>query len=201
MASLRNVETPQQLFQSHEEPCIKEKHTTWYDDIRSIVSERISDERDRAPSHTSLWRHWLRCCWVGLTWANSILEDLHTDLPCPETSGWKKTEDGSFQFDWECPTVQQAVQHTIDFLTRGCSCKKGCMSKRCGCVQKGRQCGTGCQCHNCQNTLPSQQQELDESSASDSSDTDTESDSESIETEIISDLYDEQNNFTIDIEM
>ena len=47
MVSLKNVETPQQLLQSHEESCSKEKHIAWYNTIRGIVSERISDERDR----------------------------------------------------------------------------------------------------------------------------------------------------------
>ncbi len=27
----------------------------WYDDIRSIVSDRITSEEDRMPSHTSMW--------------------------------------------------------------------------------------------------------------------------------------------------
>ena len=27
-----------------------------------IMSERISYERDRVPSNTSMWRHWLCCC-------------------------------------------------------------------------------------------------------------------------------------------
>ncbi len=123
MASLKNVETPQQLYNSITEASIKEKRVAWYNTIRSIVCERISDERDRVPSHTSMWRHWLRCCWVGMMWNNATQQDLNEDFPEPEASGWKKKSDSCFDFDWECDEVHQSVQKTINFLTKGCSCK------------------------------------------------------------------------------
>ncbi len=102
MSSIKNVETPQQLFNSVQVLNIKDKHIQWYNTIRSIVSERISDERDRMPSHTSMWRHWLRCCWVGLMWDNSTQQNIEQSLPSPETCGWIRDTDNNFSFDWEC---------------------------------------------------------------------------------------------------
>ncbi len=72
-------------------------------------------------------------------------------------------------------------------------------------LKRGRKCGPSCQCHDCQNVLldaadtsaASDQDEIvsDQEEASEGSD--DEFDSELIETEIISDLYHEQNNFTL----
>ncbi len=188
MSSIKNVETPQQLFNSVQVLNIKDKHIQWYNTIRSIVSERISDERDRMPSHTSMWRHWLRCCWVGLMWDNSTQQNIEQSLPSPETCGWIRDTDNNFSFDWECSKVKQRVQDTIDFLTRGCSCRKGCGNQRCGCVKNSRKCGPSCQCHNCHNVLPEGiSVGSDQESTSDESDDELDSDSEKIETEIISD--------------
>ena len=36
-------------------------------------------------------------------------------------------------------------------LTKGCSCRSGCLSHRCGCVRNGHHCGPGCHCQNCKN--------------------------------------------------
>ena len=50
-----------------------------------------------------------------------------TQLPPPETCGrWLKDETGMYTYDWECSEVQSRVTDTINFLTKGCSCKKGC---------------------------------------------------------------------------
>ena len=35
---------------------------------------------------------------------------------------------------------------------KGCSCKSGCDTKRCGCWENGEACGPGCRCVNCKNT-------------------------------------------------
>ena len=206
--SLKGVQTPQQLFHTCCESNPQEQHLKWYNTIRSVVGDRITCEQERMPSHTSMWRHWLRSCWVAQMWSNSPEEDLQGSLPPPDDCGWKRASDGSYTVDWECPTVQQQVQDTINFLTKGCSCKKGCHSQRCGCLKSGRHCGPGCQCHNCQNVQPkSSTGELVEEivpaelTASSDEDSEHELDSNSepeddIETEIISDIYSEQDNFS-----
>ena len=117
---------------------------------------------------------------------------------------------------------QKQVEDTINFLTKGCSCRGGCLTRRCGCTKNGRHCGPGCQCQNCKNVVTSDRepQEIasmqdhsgsdpsivhDSASSDEESESDLDSDSDPereeeniIETEIISDLYDELNNFSID---
>ena len=184
MTSLKNIETPLQLFNAH--PCStdpKEQHLLWYNDIRGIVSDHITTEEDRMPSHTSMWRHWMRCCWVAHLWGNSSKEDQLHNLPAPESSGWLRHNDGSYGFDWECPKLQQEISETIDFLTKGCACKQGCRSQRCGCRKKNQQCGPGCQCHGCTNVHTTVTTE--DSSDSDESTSD-DSEIEEITTEVIS---------------
>ena len=43
------------------------------------------------------------------------------------------------------------IKQTIDFLVKGCTCKRGCKSKQCGCRKKGKCCGPGCECQGCTN--------------------------------------------------
>ena len=63
----------------------------------------------------------------------------------PVNSGW--TKDGNtFTIDWEDPAVINKIKGTIDFLTKGCSCKKGCATNKCGCRKKSNHCGQGCEC-------------------------------------------------------
>ena len=85
--------------------------------------------------------------------SNAPKEDVQHSLPQPELCGWTKNNDGSYVFDWECPSVQKLVKETITFLTKGCSCKKGCTSQRCGCRKGGHSCGPACSCQNCTNVL------------------------------------------------
>ena len=100
-----------------------------YDDIRSIVSDRITCEEDRMPSRTSMWRHWLRSCWVAQLYQSAHIQDPFALLPPPERSGWNLLNN-EYSVDWECVELQQQIKETIDFLMKGCSCKKGCTSMR-----------------------------------------------------------------------
>ena len=36
-------------------------------------------------------------------------------------------------------------------MTKGCNCKTGCRTARCGCVKRNGKCGAGCNCQNCCN--------------------------------------------------
>ena len=62
MVSLKGVEIPQQRFNS--KPCtsINEQHRLLYNEIRTIVGDRIICEEERMPSYTSMWHHWLCSC-------------------------------------------------------------------------------------------------------------------------------------------
>ena len=75
-----------------------------------------------------------------------------------EVCGWCKSEGGVYTYDWECPEVISRVTDTIHFLTKGCSCKKGCQTNQCGCRKKGNTCGPGCQCQGCSNVGPAETQ-------------------------------------------
>ena len=165
---------------------MKEKHLEWYNTIRAIVSDRITSEQERMPSHTSMWRHWLRSCRIACMWSNASEEDIQNSLPLPEVCGRMKTSDGSYIVDWDCPSVQQHVKDTI----KGCGCKKGCTSQRCGCRKSGHHSGPGCSCQNCTNVLPinTDDQEIVSTSESEESE-------EEIETEIIyPDIYEDIDN-------
>ncbi len=187
MVSLKEVETPSQLLNAQQCPSIKEAHLKWYNEIREIVSDRIVNEEVRMPSPTSMWRHWLRSCWVARMWRNSNGEDILGGLPAPEESGWTRNTDGEYIYDWECPTVLQRVKDTIDFLTKGCSCKKGCSTKRCNCRKNGHHCGPGCTCINCVNVhADSSSNDIDEAQSNDeSTDAESEEEEETVTTEII----------------
>ena len=49
--------------------------------------------------------------------------------------------------------MMDRIKTTVDFLTKGCKCKKGCGEKSgCGCVRKKKSyCGPGCECQGCVN--------------------------------------------------
>ena len=64
------------------------------------------------------------------------MKNPYSELPSPEKCGWLKLEESTYSFDWECPKIQSQVKDTIDFLTKGCSCKKGCHSNHCHCRKK-----------------------------------------------------------------
>ena len=61
---------------------------------------------------------------------------LFSSLSRPEDSRWIHQADGSYHIDWEAPEVSEKIQSNIDFLLKGCSCKKGCVTRNCGCRRK-----------------------------------------------------------------
>lgn len=123
-------ETPEQLYHSVDINDPRKKHKEWFSIIRCTVANLITAEEDRVPSITSLWRHWCRSCWIFEMWQHCHLEDIYITLPLPETSGWKRDRTtGSYSIDWESEEETARVSDTINFLTNGCACKKGCTSK------------------------------------------------------------------------
>ncbi len=131
-------------------------------------------------------------------WLNSPLQDLYHSLPCPNDSGWIRQPNGSFSIDWEAPEVQDQIKTNIDFLIKGCSCKKGCKTKSCGCRKKSNYCGPGCECQGCTNLQVQQDGAEDDSSSTDdetpsdlvtaSSDSSDSSDDD-LDTEVITDEF------------
>ena len=119
----------------------------------------------------------------------------------------KKGHDGNYVFDWDSPELQEQVKGTIEFLTKGCSCKKkGCKTNQCGYRKTGRHCGPGFDCHGCTNLFEgtnSDHEDPDEQSDAESEETDQEDqnsecssssedeEEDGIETEMITDTFDQ----------
>ena len=196
--ALKGHKTPTHLYNSLD-PSLQmtEKHKQWLQQIREVVGDRIINEEDRVPTFTSLWRHWLRSCWISQTWQRSSYPDIFSTLPAPELSGWVLQSDNNYVIDWESPEVQLNIRHNIEFLTKGCSCKKGCKTLQCGCRKRSRNCGPGCLCQGCTNVNTEELESLPNDDANSSCDeTDDEETSESeyddgeqLEEEIITDDF------------
>ena len=127
-------------------------------------------------------------------WQHSSYPDILSNLPAPELSGWLLQSYNNYAIDWESPEVQQNIRHNIEFLTKGCSCRKGCQTLRCGCRKRSRNCGPGCLCQGCTNVNTEVANIPDSSSSSSSSDetgdedtSESENDDEQLEEEIITD--------------
>ena len=195
-------ETPRQLFNSITNMNHKEKHKEWYLQIRKVVP--VLTEEQRPPTVTALWKHWQRSCWIRSMWQNSSKPNQFDGLPPPESQGWLK-ESNKYSIDWEDPEVQQEIQSTLNFLTKGCACKTGCQTKRCSCQKNGRSCGAGCECRGCKNLRLEQNENQDEIEVEEDEeedveedddeendeDDDDEEDEETIETEMVTDDIDE----------
>ena len=195
--ALKGHNTPNHLYNSLDPSLpIEDRHKQWLHEIRETVTERIVNEEDRVPTITSLWRHWLRSCWVSQFWQHSNHPDIFTRLPVPEESGWLLQCD-KYAIDWESTEVQQTVRQRIEFLTKGCNCKKGCRTLKCGCRKRSRNCGPGCLCQGCSNinntqqsdSLPHNSSNSSSSSSSSSSDEETtkSDDEQPLEEEVITD--------------
>ena len=152
IVSRLGFDTPTQLFNSiPDQGTDREgKHKQWYMLIRGVIP--VLSEDQRPPTLTALWRHWMRSSWINKMWANSPKADLYSELAPPESQGWIKDETTTeWNIDWEAVDVQQRITRTIDFLRKGCGCKTGCRTNRCGCRKNGRLCGAGCECRECTN--------------------------------------------------
>jgi len=118
---------------------------------------------------------------------------MYSSLLQPEQSGWIKDGD-HYAIDWEVTEVMERIKGTISFLTKGCSCKKGCRTNNCGCKHRSGHCGPGCTCVGCTNLPVAQPKHQDDpdcgSSSSDDDDLtdhDSSTSGEDIETEIVTD--------------
>ena len=145
------------------------QHKNWLDDIRQNIWDRITFETEMIPSIEALWRHWKRCCWVLDMWRQADSNAMHlADLA---SWGWK-VENELLSIDWDSDDNQSLVRERVQLLTKGCKCKSGCATGRCGCRRKGKHCAEGCSCLHCSN-LPGckQGEEFTEDEIQDDQDT------------------------------
>lgn len=80
----------------------------------------------------------------------NVAEFLRGRLIHINAFAWGKWLDDCYSIDCEAP-VQEKVQESIEFLIKGCNCKKGCKTANCGCRKKARYCGPACLCQECAN--------------------------------------------------
>ena len=115
--------------------------------------EHVSTETDMLPNADALQLHWKRCLWVSKYWQQSV--DSVISLPPLTDFGWS-TDDNILSVIWDTEANVKRVNDTIQWYTKGCSCKKGCLTNKCSCRQSrvGGQtgyCRPGCKCINCEN--------------------------------------------------
>ncbi len=130
-----------------------QQHSTWLEDIRQTIWDRVTYETDMIPSMDALWRHWKRSVWVIHMWhqAESHVMKVKSILEY----GWKANDD-TLAIEWDSSDNIQAIQRRVKRLTKGCKCTTGCSNARCGCKKKNQQCSEGCSCTNCANLTISQ---------------------------------------------
>ncbi|CAC5377838.1 unnamed protein product [Mytilus coruscus] len=124
------------LYDSLHGQNIHDKHVSLISQIREKMWERVLSEQEIMPNSEALKFHWLRSSWVFQFWAQASENFLQ--LSSLSDFGWKK------------------VEQTVQWYTKGCSCKTGCTSNRCKCRKsksgsKDGFCGPGCKCTNCVN--------------------------------------------------
>lgn len=153
--------TPHAHFKSIANPnhAPLEQHKAWIENIRLTISDRCPFENLMIPSVEALYRHWKRTCWVIDMWGQS--DKNYMQLRDIGTCGWRVVNN-TLTVEWDSEENISAVETRVASLLKGCKCKSGCHTKRCGCKGKGKECYIGCECINCSN-LP--QQVTTESSA------------------------------------
>ena len=94
------------------------------------------------------------------------------------------------------------MKETINFLMKGCSCKKGrCEGMRCGCHFYGNTCGPGCNCRCCSNLPVANEKEVQseetdsddderDDKSSDEYDSEQSDEQTAMEAEIVTDDFD-----------
>ena len=128
-----------------------QQHTEWLHNIRQTMWDRIQFENEMVPSTDALHQHWKRSCWVLDLWNQAEKNILNPKLLTEY--GWLK--DGGIV--WDSDTNIKEIMLRVTGLLKGCGCKTGCQTQRCGCKGKNKKCGEGCECRNCLNTPHSPQ--------------------------------------------
>ena len=137
----------------------QEHHHKWLDDLRDRIWGKIKYEEEMVPSSEALHRHWKRSCWIIDMWQQA--EKNQMTLRPLEGNGWKIIDQGTLEIDWDSKENVETVRHRVALLTKGCNCKTGCRTSRCGCVKRNGKCGAGCNCQNCCNLpIPSISEDL-----------------------------------------
>ena len=81
----------------------------------------------------------------------TITPSVYTYLAGLDGFGWTR-QNGHLEVEWEAEANKERARSKVDYILKGCKCKKGCNTNRCKCKKSAQFCGPGCQCLNCINT-------------------------------------------------
>ena len=121
-----------------------DQHKQW---LEQAIWDRISFENEMISSLEAFTYHWLRSCWILHLWQQALCN--HTQLAPLHGHGWMRDKGGNRDIYWDTEENRYKVKSRVDLLMKGCSCKSGCGTNRCGCRKSGEACGPGCRCVNC----------------------------------------------------
>ncbi|VDI68231.1 Hypothetical predicted protein [Mytilus galloprovincialis] len=137
-----------------------DKHVALIKDFRERMWERVMSEVEMIPNAEALKLHWLRCCWVMQYWKQGNTNFM--SLPDLNSYGWN-ISDGEITVVWDTEINFKKVNDTIQWYTKGCSCKSGCTTLRCSCKKSANKYySPGCKCVNCVNLPTNLNQAVDD---------------------------------------
>ena len=156
-------QTPQSLLNSLSQAnSAYHQHEQWLDNIRQTIWDRISFENQTIPSMTALEYHWRRSCWIIHMWQQAECRNMV--LAPLNGNGWtQKDDENKLCIDWDSEDNMSRVKERVRLLMKGCGCKTGCKTGRCGCRKNGNTCGPGCRCTDCENVCIGEEEALENS--------------------------------------
>ena len=105
--------------------------------------ERVSYEQEMLPNPEALKLHWTRCFWVFKFWSQANANFLN--LPSLSDYGWQICN-GNLSFIWDTDSNFKKVEATVDWYTKGCSCKTGSKTNECKCLKSKKKCDASYKC-------------------------------------------------------
>ncbi|CAC5406690.1 unnamed protein product [Mytilus coruscus] len=136
------------------------KHVALIKDFRGRMWKRVWSEVEMIPNAETLKLHWLRCCWIMQYWKQGNTNFM--SLPEINSYGWN-ISDGEITVVSDTEINMKKVNDTIQWYTKGCSCKSGCTTLRCSCKKSANKyCSPGCKCVNCVNLPTNLNQPVDD---------------------------------------
>lgn len=124
----------------------------------------------------------MRSSWVLHIWGQAQTTETMALEPLV---GWLKDNNGKLVIDWDGEDNMRKIRSRVNIVPKGCSCKSGCTTNRCGCRKKEIPCGVGSSCKDRLNQEERNMDSVEESdSSSGESDTDLEQDNYNLETHV-----------------
>ena len=108
------------------------------------------------PNHDSLIKHIPRANFQASIHKRSLLQ--HQNLPSPEGNGWKM-DDGELAIDWmDLAPAPDSIIELAFCKCKGTKCTPPDADDTC-CASRGLRCTDLCQCRNCNNSAPLDEEE------------------------------------------